>query len=484
MDTSHRFDRVLQSFPRRTGELAAPPAGSGLLPVRGDRGIPFVGFGIHTLRYGPAYQLQLLRRHGPVSWCQAFGRKVVVVSGPDAVQAVLANKDKGFATGWPDVIGPWFDGGLLAMNAPEHLGHRRLMQAAYGEEALDAYVRCMAEDAHTALERWPAGRRFAAVAAIRELSGQVTTRAILGLPYEPAGRRIMRAVEECIRAETAALRLRIPGTLWHRAYRARRQLLTSLTRAVAGSGPREGDDFLSVLSRVGREDQGRFDSRQIAEHTLFTLIASHDTTAAATMATVYFLGRHPEWQDRARAECLTGAETPPTAAALSRLETLDSVIKESIRLVSPSPINMRVTVKDTELLGHYLPAGQLVSVCTAVNQLLPELWDRPQHFDPERFAEGRNEERVHRLAWAPFGSGQHKCIGMHFGMLKVKATLEAMLRRFEWRLPDGYEAPWRFTSLPAPSDGLPVVLRPLRERPEHDGQRLHGNRETGSDRRQ
>ncbi|MFI1160771.1 cytochrome P450 [Streptomyces sioyaensis] len=462
MDTSHWFDTVLRSIPPRGGELAAPPAGSGLLPVHGDRGLPFVGFGIHMLRYGPAYQLQLLRRHGPVSWCQVFGRKVVMVSGPEAVQAVLANKDKAFATGWPDVIGPWFDGGLLAMNAPGHLGHRRLMQAAYDEGALAGYIRCMAEDAHTALGRWPTGRRFAAVPAIRELSGQVTTRAILGLPYEPAGRRIMRAAEECIRAETAALRLRIPGTLWHRAHRARRRLLASLTRAVPGAGTREGDDFLSVLSRVGGEGQGRFDSREIAEHTLFTLIASHDTTAAATIATVYFLGRHPEWQNRARAECLTSTETPRTAAALNRLETLDSIIKESIRLVSPSPINMRVTIKDTEVLGHHLPAGQLVSVCTAVNQLLPELWHRPQHFDPERFAEGRNEDRVHRLAWAPFGSGQHKCIGMHFGMLKVKATLDALLRRFEWSLPDGYEAPWSFTSLPAPSDGLPLMLRPLR----------------------
>ncbi|MGW2631516.1 cytochrome P450 [Streptomyces chattanoogensis] len=88
----------------------------------------------------------------------------------------------------------------------------------------------------------------------------------------------------------------------------------------------------------------------------------------------------------------------------------------------------------------------------------------PERFDPDRFAEGRNVDRAHRLAWAPFGSGQHKGIGMHFGMLKVKATLDALLRRFTWRFPDGYRAPWRFTSLPAPSDGLPIVFRPLEGR--------------------
>ncbi|MEU7907110.1 hypothetical protein [Actinoplanes sp. NPDC049118] len=51
---------------------------------------------------------------------------------------------------------------------------------------------------------------------------------------------------------------------------------------------------------------------------------------------------------------------------------------------------------------------------------------------------------------------------MRFGMLKIKTTLDAMLRRFDWTLPPSYEAPWRFTSLPAPADGLPLVLRPSR----------------------
>jgi cytochrome P450 len=463
MDTSHGLDAVLRRFPRRVSELAAPPAGSRLLPVPGDRGLPFVGFGIHVLRYGPAFQIQLLRRHGPVSWCQAFGRKFVMVNGPDAAQEVLANKDKAFVSGWPDVIGPWFDGGLVAMNEPEHLSHRRLMQAAYSKEALEGYIRRMAEDAHAAVERWPAGQRFEAVPAIRELSSQVTTRAIVGLRYQPAGQQIMSRVEECIHAETAALRVGIPGTAWHRARRARRQLIDFLTQAVPAARAREGDDFMSVLSRINAPDHGQLSTRQIALHTLFTLIASHDTTVSAIIATVYFLGQHPEWQDRARAESLASTEVPVTIDALNRLETLEKVIKESIRLVSPSPINMRLTVKDTDILGYFIPAGQLVSVWTAVNQLVPELWRDPERFDPERFSAERNEDRVHRLAWAPFGSGQHKCIGMQFGMLKVKATLDALLRRFEWRFPEGYEAPWRFTSLPAPSDRLPIVLHPVRE---------------------
>ncbi|MFF7633256.1 cytochrome P450 [Kitasatospora sp. NPDC008050] len=456
VDTSHRLDALLDRIPLRSTALAAPPPGSGLAAVTGDRGLPFLGLGLQTLRYGPAFQLQLFRRHGPVSWWRAFGRDIVAAAGPDAVQEVLANRDKAFVSGWPDVIGPWFDGGLLAMDGAEHLTDRRLLQAAYGEEALRGHVRPLAEDAETFLARWPTGRRFEAVPALRELSGQITARAFLGLTDEAQGRLVMRAVEACIRAETAVVRLRLPGTDWRRAQDARRRLTTLLTRALPAARARESGDFLSVLARL----DGPPDSRRLVDHMVFTLIASHDTTTSATVAAVYFLGKHPEWQRRARAESLAHAAAAPGLDRLARLDTLERIVKESIRLVSPSPIAMRTAVRDTAILGHFVPAGQLVSVCTGVNQLLPELWPEPHRFDPDRFGAPRHEDRVHRMAWAPFGAGAHKCIGLHLGMLKVKATLDAMLRRFTWSLPASYEAPWRFTSLPAPSDGLPLVLHP------------------------
>jgi cytochrome P450 len=401
--------------------------------------------------------MQLMRRHGPVSWWQAFGRKVVAASGPDAVHEVLTNKNRAFASGWPDIIGPWFDGGLLAMNSSAHLTDRRLMQAAYSEDALAGYLRQMAADADAYVARWPVGHRFPAVPALRTLSGQMTAMALLGVPYDTEGRDIMTAVEQCIHAETALVRLRVPGTQWHRAHRARRALIAHLADEVPAARSRAGADFLSVLSRVGGTDG--FTTEQIAHHMLFTLIASHDTTTTAAFAAVYFLGKHPEWQRRARAESVARAGLPYGVDRLRGLDTLELVVKESIRLVSPSPIAMRVTTRDTDILGHFVPSGHLVSVCTAVNQLLPDQWPQPHRFDPERFSGPGGEDRAHRLTWLPFGAGVHKCIGMHFGMAKVKATLDALLRRFEWTFPATYEAPWRFTSLPAPADGLPIVLR-------------------------
>jgi cytochrome P450 len=54
---------------------------------------------------------------------------------------------------------------------------------------------------------------------------------------------------------------------------------------------------------------------------------------------------------------------------------------------------------------------------------------------------------------------------MHFADAEVKTVMHHLLRRFTWRVDPGYVAPLNFTSLPFPSDGQPLELRPRRKGP-------------------
>ena len=85
----------------------------------------------------------------------------------------------------------------------------------------------------------------------------------------------------------------------------------------------------------------------------------------------------------------------------------------------------------------------------------------PDRFDPDRFAPDRREDRSHRFAWEPFGGGVHKCIGMHFGGLEVKAILHQMLLTHEWSVEPGYEPPMEHATGLYPADGLRVRWQPL-----------------------
>jgi len=121
----------------------------------------------------------------------------------------------------------------------------------------------------------------------------------------------------------------------------------------------------------------------------------------------------------------------------------------------------RRAIEDTEICGHYVPAGTMVSVGSWASHLLPSLWAAADDFDPSRFDEPRREDKQHRYASMPFGGGVHKCIGMHFGRAEVKALVHRILLSYRIEVPDDYEVRWDMTSLPTPADGLPVVLRPL-----------------------
>jgi cytochrome P450 len=176
----------------------------------------------------------------------------------------------------------------------------------------------------------------------------------------------------------------------------------------------------------------------------------------------YNLAAHPEWQKRCRDESNRLGDGPLDIESLEKLETLDLVMNESLRMVTPLPFNMRQTVRDTDLLGYYVPAGTNVLTWPGMNHRLPELWTEPGKFDPDRFAEPRAEHKKHRYAFAPFGGGAHKCIGMVFGQLEVKTVVHRLLRRYRLELArPGYQPRWDYGGMPIPIDGMPIVLRPL-----------------------
>ncbi len=157
---------------------------------------------------------------------------------------------------------------------------------------------------------------------------------------------------------------------------------------------------------------------------------------------------------------------------MDKLETLDLVMNEALRLVTPLHLNVRETVRDTDLLGYFLPADTMVVTWPSMNHRLPELWTDPDKFDPDRFAEPRNEHKKHRYAFAPFGGGAHKCIGMMFGQLEVKTVMHRLLRRYRLELPrPGYRPHYDYARHADP-DGRhadrasPVALSRIRARSE------------------
>ncbi|ODR08076.1 cytochrome P450 [Mycolicibacillus koreensis] len=447
--------------------LAEPPPGSGLRPVVGDGGLPIIGHTIEAVRQGPDYPLHLYRTHGPVFFADSPVLPSVVATGPDATQTIFANKQKDYSTsGWVKVIGPFFPRGLLLLDFDEHLHHKRIMQEAFTRPRIAGYVTEMDRVASALVSDWPTDDpRFLFYPAVKELTLDVASVVFMGQDLR-GDRKLVNAVnhafEQTTRAGGAIIRTSVPPFKWWRGLRGRRVLEDYFTQRVAERRGTDGTDMVSVLCRAADEDGNTFSDRDIVNHMIFLMMAAHDTTTSTLSTMTYHLAAHPHWQERARSESAQLGDGPLDMDALESLTTLDLVMNESLRLVTPLPLNARETVRDTDLLGHYLPAGTLVMTWPGMNHRLPELYRDPERFDPERFLPPREEHKKHRYAWAPFGGGAHKCIGMVYARMEIKTVLHRLLRRYRVELAHpGYRAHWDYGGMPVPMDGMPIVLRRL-----------------------
>jgi cytochrome P450 len=432
-------------------------------PLR--RFIPFVGATLAYFHDPLATMAHRYRTQGPVSEMNFVGRKWTMLLGPDACEAALRNVDKAFANGpgWGYLIGPFFDRGLMLLDFEEHLHHRRIMQEAFTRDRLIDYTTAMGPAVAAGLDAWKPQQQFPVYRPLKDLTLDVAAQVFMGgadLTDADELRRVNDAFIDCVQAAMGFVRYPVPGTRWSRGVKGRKLLEEFFRRHIPSRRESTGNDMFSILCHIETEDGHRFSDDDIVNHMIFLMMAAHDTSTITTTTILQRLGQNPEWQERCREESMALGDYP-TFDEIEKLTSLDLVMKESLRLVTPVPGQARYTVKETEVCGQTIPANRYVSVGVHLSHYLEEYWPDPDRFDPERFAEDRREDKVHRFAWQPFGGGVHKCIGMYFGETEVKMIIHQLLRRFSWSVDPDYVAPMNYHSLPFPSDGLPVDLHPL-----------------------
>ena len=434
----------------------------------GDRGLPVVGHLIEMMRGGPDYLLFLYQTEGRVIFGDSPVLPGVAALGPDAAQIIYSNKNKDYSQqGWIPVIGPFFHRGLMLLDFEEHMFHRRIMQEAFVRTRLAGYIEQVDTVASQVItNEWVANdSRFLLYPAMKKLTLDIASMVFMG--HEPGSdqelvTKVNTAFTTTTRAGNAIIRVGVPPFTWWRGLQARKLLENYFAERVEERRGKDGSDLLSVLCQTEDEDGNKFSNSDIVNHMIFVMMAAHDTSTSTATTMAYYLAANSEWQERCREESDRLGDGPLHIESLEKLETLDLVMNESIRMVTPVQWTMRQTVRDTELLGYYIPKGTNVVVYPGMNHRLPEIWTDPGKFDPERFTEPRNEHKKHRYAFTPFGGGAHKCIGMVFGQLEVKTIMHRLLRKYRLELArPGYTAKWDYSGMPVPIDGMRIVLRPL-----------------------
>jgi cytochrome P450 len=454
------LDRVPAPGPR---PLAEPPPGSPLKQVMGEPGLPLVGQTLPMFVDSLRFCRRAYRRYGSVSWTNVIGTPAAVVLGGEAISTVLANRDGTFssARGWDYFIGPFFERGVMLMDAPEHRHHRLIMQQAFKRERLRGYLKRMHPAVARGVSRWPVDGELRVYDALKELTLDIATEVFVGGELGAEADALNRAFVDVVVAGQALIRadVPIPGAKWHRGIASRRRLEEHFSALVASHRAGEGEDLLSVLCRAESEDGQRFSDADVVNHMIFVLMAAHDTSTITLAMMIYHLAREPEWQERLRAESEGLGTESPSYEELDSLGSIDLVFRETLRMNAPVGMIARRAMRDAEIDGYFVPAGTLLMLQIYPTHRMEPWWPDPDRFDPTRFSPERAGEPGPRDAWLPFGGHAHKCIGMHFGSMEVKAILHRLLLTRRFSVAPDYVPPLAAGTGPYPADGLPVMMR-------------------------
>ena len=421
---------------------------------------PVVGHTLDCLRDSYGFSLANRARYGDVYRIDLVGRPRVMLHGTDALSLVFEDRDRIFSSreGW-DAVEDLFPDCLLTQDFDEHRHHRRIMTAAFKAPVMRNYLQAMAPEIEGLAAQLPVGRRFRFHPAVKELLLRLGASLLMGL--EPGDARIAplnRAFIAEVEAAYGIVRRPLPFTKMGRAVRGRAYLTETFRALIAERRANPGDDFFSQMCVASDEDGRAWTEREIVDHFNFLMAAVYDTTATTLSSMVDGLARNPDWQDRVREE-VSSLEGPIDDDALRSLVLTERVFKEALRLVPPVPFVPRRAMAAFAFKGVHVPAGALVSIDPGLVMRDPALWSDPERFDPDRFSPERAEDRGHKYAWAPFGGGAHKCLGMHFAVMQAKLFIREVLRGHRIEVAPR-PTPWQMAPIPRPADGLPIRLVP------------------------
>ena len=144
------------------------------------------------------------------------------------------------------------------------------------------------------------------------------------------------------------------------------------------------------------------------------LIAGHETTAAVLTWTFHCIADRPDVVARLQAEVdAVLGDRRPSMEDTRALRYTTRVINEAMRLYPQPPVLIRRAVEEDEVGGYTVEAGSDIFISIWNLHRSPALWDRPDEFDPDRFAlDGPTPNEVtEEFRYLPFGGGKRKCIG-------------------------------------------------------------------------
>lgn len=428
--------------------------------IPGSDGLPYFGNSLRTIWGLDKLIADHAKKFGNVSRIKILHQRGILLLGADNYQRILLDRDQNFSAemGFAESIGQFYKGGILMKDFAEHKFLRRMMQTAFKNDAMKNYVAMMNPVMQEHVERWENEPNFEFFPAIKKALLEVGAKVFIGVELGEEAEKVNQAFLDINDGLLGQVRKEWPGTAYGKGKKGERFLRDYFSKEIDKRREGTGQDMLSIMCREKDDEGNFFDKELLIPQASFLLFAAHDTTTSVLNHMVYYSAMHPEWQQKMREECESLGKDEIEFEDLPKMQIIDNVFHESLRLRPSVSFAARRTIKECEIEGHRIPADTMVFFSPIDNHRNPEFWTNPLEFDPERFLPERAEHKNHSFAFHPFGGGAHKCIGMHFAVMLAKTFMFKLLTTYDYSLPENFKTRFEWVPLPKPSS-LPVKLK-------------------------
>lgn len=377
-------------------------------------------------------------------------KEAIVTTDPAVIQHVLKTNADNYQKSEIQVkrMGHFLGKGLLTTHGEAWRTQRRLIQKGFDRKQLEALSEIMQDSLSESLrefDRQICSGPVDIYPHLMKMTFAMVARSLFGAKLKDADIEVVSqticTVQEFIVRQTLQPYLNpwfeVSGELRrHEAMRARADgILMGYIKTRRHQAP--GSDLLQTLMDARYSDGEGMSDELVLSESMQLLVAGHETSSNGLSWLLYLLSTHPECLERVRHEfdAVLG-DAPLSFSDVPKFEFATQVIQEGLRLYPPFWMVDRMAVADDRVGDIEIPSGSTVIVFVHGAHHAPRYWENPEHFDPERFAKGKEKLRP-AFTHLPFGGGPRGCIGANYAMLQILMILAQIIRNYEFQLSPG-----------------------------------------------
>lgn len=395
------------------------------------------------------FLLQIAREHPDIATFKLGPQRTFLLSKPEYIEDVLVANDWNFLKGRglqraKKVLGK----GLLTSEGNFHRRQRRLSQPAFHKQRLAAYGAVMAEYAARARDGWTDGETRDIAQDMMQLTLAIVAKTLFDADVHGEAKEIGQALTEVLElfatfsSPLTEITDKLPTARNRRVKRGKQRLDETIYRIIAEHRAASEDrgDLLSMLllAQDTEEGSGGMSDEQLRDEVMTLFLAGHETTANALAWTWYLLSQNPEVEAKMHAEIddVLGSRLP-TFEDVPRLNYIERVFTEAMRLYPPVWVMGRRAVSACKIGGYHVPAKSIVLLSQFVMHHDERYYVEPERFDPDRWLPEARASRP-KYAYFPFGGGPRLCIGEQFAWMEGILLLAVIAQKWSLRLAPGH----------------------------------------------